>query len=133
MAQGTGNKAAEAQELLTMKITIGNKTFIAKLYDNVTTKALTARLPMTVEMSELNRKEKYFNLLKALPVDSAEQPSTIHAGEFMCWSSNCLVLFYTTFKNSYSGYVKLGFIEDNAGLTAALGTESVQVTFSETD
>ena len=44
-----------------------------------------------------------------------------------------VVLFYTTFSNSYGGYVRLGHIEDISGLASALGTGSVQVTFSVSD
>jgi hypothetical protein len=84
---------------------------------------------MTVNMSELNGKEKYYHLLEKLPVRTTETPATIHAGEIMCWSSNSLVLFYNTYANSYGGYVKLGFIEDISGLKEALGQGNVQVTF----
>lgn len=100
------------------------------MYDNETTQALIAKLPMTVNMSELNGREKYYNLSSNLPAKSTESPATINAGEIMCWSSSNLVLFYNTFSNSYGGYVRLGYIEDISGLTSALGKGSVQVTFS---
>ncbi|MDF2566157.1 MAG: Cyclophilin-like domain containing protein [Massilibacillus sp.] len=119
----------EGEKMRNAKITVGNKVFTAKLYDNETAQALVSKLPMTVNMSELNGKEKYYHLLENLPVQSAETPATIHAGEIMCWSSNSLVLFYNTYSNSYGGYVKLGFIEDISGLKEALGKGNVQVTF----
>ena len=40
-----------------MKISIGSNTFIATLYENETTKALKAMLPITLKMSELYPKE----------------------------------------------------------------------------
>ncbi|QWU13774.1 hypothetical protein SAMN04487895_1012 [Paenibacillus sophorae] len=123
----------EREEMITMNIKAGNTTFTAKLYDNETTRALIEQLPMTVRMSELNGREKYYDFPNNLPVGSTEEPATIHAGDIMLWSSNTLVLFYTTFSNSYGGYVKLGYIEDISGLTSALGTGSVQVTFSIND
>jgi hypothetical protein len=116
-----------------MKITVGSTIFTAKMYENETTQALLAQLPMTVNMSELNRKEKYYHLPNDLPAKSTERPATIHAGEIMNWSGNSLVIFYTTFSNSYGGYVKLGYIEDITGLASALGAGSVEVTFSIND
>jgi hypothetical protein len=120
-------------EDITMNITIGNRTFTAKMYDNETTRSLIAQLPMTVNMSELGGREKYYRLSSDLPAEATEKPETIHAGEIMSWSSNNLVLFYNTFSNSYGGYVKLGYIEDISGLASALGTGSVQVTFAVSD
>lgn len=55
----------QPQTETTIKITIGPKVFHATLYDNETTKAIKALLPMTVNMTELNGNEKYFHL----PVD----------------------------------------------------------------
>lgn len=121
---------AKREKMITMNIKVGNKTFTAKMYDNETTQALIAQLPMTVTMSELNGREKHYSLSSDLPAKSTEKSATINAGEIMCWSSNNLVLFYNTFSNSYGGYVKLGYIEDISGFASALGTGSVQVTFS---
>ncbi len=81
-------------------------------------------------MSELNGREKYYHLPENLPSPVTEKPATIRAGEIMLWSSNSLVLFYSTFSNSYGGYVKLGYVEDATGLESALGSGSVQVTFT---
>lgn len=122
--------ATEEEKMITMNITVGSKTFAAKMYNNETTQAFIKQLPMTVNMSELNGREKYYRLSSNLPAESTETPSTINAGEIMCWSSNSLVLFYNTFSNSYGGYVKLGYIEDISGFTSALGTGNVQVTFT---
>ena len=119
----------EEEKLINVKITAGNKVFIAKLYDKQITQALISKLPMTVNMIELNGREKYYHLPESLPVQGTETPATIHAGDIMYWSSNSLVLFYNTYSNSYGGYVKLGYIEDIYGLKEALGKENVQVTF----
>ena len=123
------NGNVEGQKVISGKITVGNKVFNGKLYDNETTQALVLKLPMTINMAELNGKEKYYHLSENLPAQGAETPATINAGEIMCWSSNSLVLFYNTYSNSYGGYVKLGYIEDVSGLKEALGKENVQVTF----
>ncbi|WP_051251502.1 cyclophilin-like fold protein [Paenibacillus harenae] len=124
--------ALPTEGMITMDITVGNTTFTAKMDDNETTEALIAQLPMTVNMSELNGLEKFYDLPSDLPAESTERPASIHAGEIMIWSSNTLVLFYNTFSNS-NEYVKVGYIEDISGLASALGTGSVQVTFSVSD
>lgn len=119
----------ESEKMINAKIIIGNKVFTAKFYDNETTQALFSKLPMTVNMIELNGREKYYHLSEKLPAQSTETPAIIHAGEIMYWSSNSLVLFYNTFSNSYGGYVRLGYIEDIAGLKEVLGKGDAQVTF----
>lgn len=126
-------EATGEKKMITMNITVGNKTFTAKMYNNETTQAFIKQLPMTVNMSELNGREKYYHLSSNLSAESTETPATINAGEIMCWSSNNLVLFYNTFSNSYGGYIKLGYIEDVSGLASALGTGNVQVTFAISD
>jgi hypothetical protein len=108
-----------------MKITIGSKTFTATLYENPTVATLKRMLPLTVEMTELNGNEKYFHLTTELSMDAAN-PGTIQSGDLMLWQSNSLVLFYETFRTSYS-YTKLGRIDDASGLATAVGPGSVKV------
>jgi hypothetical protein len=108
-----------------LKITIGEKVFNATLLENATATALKAMLPLTVNMTELNRNEKYFRFSSNLPTN-ASNPSTINSGDLMLWGSNTLVLFYETFSTSYS-YTKIGRIMDTNGLARALGTGNVTV------
>lgn len=110
-----------------MKITIGSKTFTTTLYQNPTVAALKAMLPLTVEMTELNGNEKYFRSATDLPVDAAK-PGTIQVGDLMLFQSNTLVLFYKTFRTSYS-YTKLGRIDNASGLAAAVGSGRVTISF----
>lgn len=110
-----------------MKIKIGNSTFTATLYDNVTASSFKSLLPFTINMVELNGNEKYADLSRNLPTNAAN-PGTIQNGDLMLYGSSTLVLFYKTFSTSYS-YTKLGHIDDVTGLVAALGTGNVTMTY----
>lgn len=111
-----------------LKITVGTTSFTATLADNATAAAFKSRLPLTLNMSELNGNEKYYYLPESLPA-AASNPGTIQAGDLMLYGSDCLVLFYETFRTSYS-YTRIGRIDNPSGLAAALGGGSVSVTFS---
>jgi len=110
-----------------MKITIGTTVFTANFYDNATATAFKAKLPITINMTELNGNEKYFDLPNVLPVN-ASNPVTIQNGDLMLYGSNTLVLFYKTFSTSYS-YTRIGRIENPSGLANALGSGNATVTF----
>ncbi len=110
-----------------MKISIGPRAFAATLYDNPTVAKLKAMLPLTLDMTDLNGNEKYFHFSTNLPTD-ASNPGTIRTGDLMLWQANSLVLFYKTFPTSYS-YTKIGRIENPSGLSAAVRSGNVKVTF----
>lgn len=114
-------------DTMKMKITVGANVFTATLYNNATVTAFKAKLPMSVNMTELNGNEKYFDLSGNLPAN-ASNPGTIQAGDLMLYGSNTLVVFYKTFSTSYR-YTRLGRIDNPSGLAAALGSGNVTVRF----
>ena len=110
-----------------IKITIGTNSFTASLLNNATAIAFKAKLPLTIDMKELNGNEKYFDLPDNLPAN-ASNPGTIQAGDLMLYGSKTLVLFYKSFSTSYS-YTRLARIDNPSGLAAALGSGNVTVRF----
>lgn len=116
-----------ADTLLTVKLSIEDMEFTAKLYDNDTARELVSRMPMELDMSELHGNEKYYYLPASLPTD-AENPGNVHTDDLMLYGSDCLVLFYEDFQSSFS-YTRLGYLENPAGLSESVGAGSVTVTF----
>lgn len=110
-------------------IQINGKNFSATLNDNPTARAFIERLPLTVDMIELNGNEKYFYLDADLPTDS-ERVERIHAGDVMLFGSNCLVIFYKDFATSYS-YTRLGHADNPSDLEKFFGNGNVRVTFTK--
>jgi hypothetical protein len=129
----TGNSAessgsvTEAPVTQHIKITIGKRVFIATLQDNATAAAFKAMLPLSLNMRDVNRNEKAFDLPSDLPTADAP-PRPIRTGDLMIWSSRTVVVFYKSFSTPYS-YTRLGKIEDPEGLAEALGAGNVTVSF----
>jgi hypothetical protein len=114
-------------DTMKLKVIVGADVFSATLYNNATVTAFKEKLPMAINMQELNGNEKYYDLPDNLP-NNASNPGTIQAGDLMLYGSNTLVLFYKTFSTSYS-YTKIGHIDNPSKLTAAVGSGNVTVRF----
>lgn len=127
-ATATGNNETEADSMHSITLEINGKSFSAKLYKNKASADLFQRLPLTLDMNELNGNEKYNYLDFSLPVKT-EDIGRIKAGDIMLYGNNCLVVFYESFDTSYS-YTKLGYIENPDGLAQALGKDSVTIKFN---
>lgn len=113
-------------DMLNIEIIVGDKIFSAVLYDNEAAWELRSRLPLTLDMDELNGNEKYYYLSESLPTN-ASIPDGIREGDLMLYGNSCLVLFYESFSTSYS-YTPLGRINDTDGLADSLGSGSIKVT-----
>lgn len=119
------SKERKPSDTMKLKIAVGSSVFTATLQENATTAAFKAMLPLTINMTELNGNEKYYNLPGALPA-KATAIGSIQAGDIMLYGKNCLVLFYENFNTSYH-YTRLGRIINASGLAAALGNDTVTV------
>ncbi|MDH6168756.1 hypothetical protein M2282_003920 [Variovorax boronicumulans] len=124
IAAAASGKAREAR----MWMTVGERRFAVTLADTEAARAFAARLPMTLDMSELNGNEKKFDLPENLPANPS-RPGTIRNGDLMLYGTNTVVVFYLTFDSPYS-YTRLGRVDDPDALAQALGRGSVKVEFS---
>ena len=123
-AQQTGNGQK-------MNIQIDNKTFTVIVENNRTVKELYQKLPITLEMSDLNNNEKYCYLDFTLPTDS-KSVKNIKKGDVMLFGNSCLVIFYKSFTTSYS-YTKIGYIENPADIETVLGKKDIKVVLTESN
>ena len=121
----TQNPDNDKPNNMKIDITINSMTFTATLYDNAAARAFTEMLPLRINMTELNGNEQYGTLPSSLPT-SAYNPGTIHNGDIMLFGSQTLVIFYDTFRTSYS-YTKIGTVDDPSDLPTILGSGDVNV------
>ena len=132
IAVATAQDAAAASanpEQTRMWMTVGERRFAIALADTDAARAFASRLPLTLDMAELNGNEKHADLPQALPAD-ASRPGTIRSGDLMLYGSSTVVVFYETFRSPYS-YTRLGRVDDPGDLARALGPRDVRVVFSE--
>jgi hypothetical protein len=128
--EGHGSQGDKTMDNRIM-IRIGQKAFAATLLDNPTAAAFKKLLPLSVTMTELNGNEKFARLSVTVPTQ-ASTPAAIRTGDLMMYGSNTLVLFYSSFRTTYS-YTNIGRLDDPTGLEGALGSGDVEVTFEAND
>lgn len=120
-------KSQEDKGMQQFIVRINGMDFNAKLYKTDAAREFYGQLPLTVNMSELNGNEKYYYMDNTFTEDK-ENTGLIHEGDIMLYGDNCLVLFYDTFKTSYT-YTKIGYIENPEGLAKEAGSGNVKVSF----
>ena len=129
LQQTNQNLEEENMENIKIKLSINNKTFSATLNNNEAVKGLIERLPLTLNMQDLNSNEKYNYLDFSLPT-SPSRPNRINVGDIKLFGDDCLVIFYESFNTSYN-YTDLGKIDNAEGFLAELGNGSVTITFEQ--
>lgn len=127
-------KVKESAEKMTaskVKMNIGGREFTICLEDTEAARELVKRLPLSLEMTELNGNEKYVNLASPLPT-SVEKVGKIETGDVMLWGDDCLVVFYKSFVTSYS-YTRIGRVTNADDLAKAVGKGNVTIDFKAAD
>lgn len=109
-------------------LTVNGQSFQAVFYNNKTANALLEKMPMTLNMKELNGNEKYHFFDTEFPTNE-KSPGKISAGDIMLYGSDCLVTFYKSHSTSYS-YTPVGKIEDASGFVKAVGNGNVTIKFT---
>ena len=115
------------EQSMKIRITVGSQVFKADIEDTETGSAFIGKLPLTLDMSELNGNEKYCYGV-SLPRDDRYCES-VAAGDLMLYSGNCIVLFYGP-AGGYN-YTRIGKLAGTEGLKEALGTGRVKVSFAK--
>ena len=111
-----------------IQIQIGNQTFNAVLENNPTVEAFLKKLPLNIELEELNGNEKYYRFNERFPTNDSV-PKMIHKGDLMLFNGSYFVLFYKEFSTNYS-YTRLGRIENLDNLADAVGSGSIKITIN---
>ena len=118
------NSVVEESEMK-IKIFIGEKVFDAILENNPSTQEFIKKLPLEVDMTELNGNEKYYKFGEKFPSND-KKIGEIRVGDLMLYDSSYLVIFYKNFSTSYK-YTRLGKIENPADLEKILGSGNISV------
>ena len=112
-----------------IKLNISQQEYTAVLEDNPAVRQLMSKLPMTLEMEELNGNEKYYQFAEGFPAND-EDIGQIHAGDIMLFAGHYVVIFYKDFPSQYR-YTRLGPIDNTQGLAEALGPGKAVVSFQK--
>lgn len=124
----TSHTDTQEQAMTTITITIGGTDYDAALASTPAAAAFADMLPMTLRMDELNSNEKYHYLDASLPSEP-QSVTSIETGDLMLYGSDCIVLFYQSFRTPYS-YTRLGHINNPHNLAATLGSGAIEATFT---
>lgn len=109
-------------------ISVGSEVFTADFYDSDFTKSLLKQFPMTVSMDD-NEGYEYFAPLHNKVSGYSCDAKNIIPGDITLYNRISLSIFCNASLNS-SDYVKIGHINNPAGLKKALNRNSSRVTFS---
>lgn len=110
-------------------LNINGQSFQAVFYNNKTANALLKKMPMTLNMKELNGNEKYHFFDTEFPVNE-KSSGKISAGDIMLYGSDCLVTFYKSHSTSYQ-YTPVGKIDNPSDFAKAVGSGNVTITLKK--
>lgn len=106
----------ENTKTMKIRISIGDKSVVATMFDNATAKDFISLLPMTLTLDDYAGTEKISYLSRKLNTQGAPSGSDPDVGDITYYSPwGNLAIFYKDF--SYSvGLVKLGKIDGDMGI-----------------
>lgn len=127
MKESSRSSDLEQKELKSVLLQIDGTTVPIRFVDNETAMALQKRLPLAMQMKELNGNEKYHYVQFSLPTNP-KNVGTVQAGDLMLYGSDCLVLFYESFQTDIQ-YTRIGWVEPNR-LSELVSADTVRVQMS---
>lgn len=126
-AEGEFGNMGQKSAVTEILVTISDRVFEAELMRNEASDSFLNRLPLTIDMKDLNSNEKYYYFKNKIPAN-AQSIERITVGDLVLYGDDCLVIFYKDFRTAYQ-YTRLGRITNTEGFVEALGFGTVKVTF----
>lgn len=121
------NSATPQSSTMKIKLTVNGQSLYATLEDNATTRALVAKLPLTLPMMDLYGREMCYRFPDALPTDDARTQG-YEVGEIVYYPPmHSLVIMYAQNGERFQ-MQKLGSIDGNVSIFNNIG--DVDVTWS---
>jgi len=124
------SSVCEAQEIK-VRVTAGDHRMTATFLDNATSRALIARFPLTIPMTDLYRRELVYRFPDPLP---ANEPSTsgYEVGDIVYWTPrHSFVIMYEQNGEIISNLQKVGRID--SGVEVFKRSGNITVTFEPID
>ena len=112
-----------------VRITIGDKSVVATMYDNATAKDFISMLPLALQLDDYNGTEKISYLSRKLTTAGAPSGSDPEVGDisyFAPWGN--LAIYYKDFGYS-SGLIKFGKIEGDVSILSS--SQKLNATFEK--
>ena len=125
------NNSNENNSMVTkMRITVNDRILTATLEDNVTTRAIVQRLPMTLPMMDLYGREMCYRFPEALPTDNAHTRG-YEVGEIVYYPPmHSFVIMYRQNGERFQ-MQSIGRIDDGVGIFDGIG--NVEVRFEKAE
>ena len=124
-AWGAATLRAGEENMIRVKITVGDRTLFADFLDNATTKSLVAKFPLTLPMQDLYGREMCHRFAEALPANEAGT-SGYKVGDIAYWTPrHSFVIFYRQNGEVIGNLQKIGRIASGVELFAATGDTDV--------
>jgi hypothetical protein len=130
IATSVSASVVEAKDIK-VRVTAGAHTMTATLLDNATTRALMAKFPLTVPMTDLYGRELVYRFPDALPANETST-SGYEVGDIVYWTPrHSFVIMYEQNGEIISNLQKIGRID--SGVEVFKRTGDIDVTFELMD